>query len=107
MLQLLNALNNVFKRTQLWGVTSHARLILHNGDDITLGGYVIISSVGLTFYTVEYLLPMIKRPWQNAKVTGEVDTLAQAVDYILIAMRESEDWVGNEELTELLAERNL
>ena len=111
MLQLLEAMNNLFKQTQLWGVTSHARLILVNANDTSSNWYVTVSSVGsgagYAFYRIDYLLPLAKRPWQYAQVTGEVDTLAQAINHVLIAMRESEGWVGNEELTRLLSERNL
>jgi hypothetical protein len=107
MLQLLDALSEVFEQTQIWGVTSHARLVLLDDSGMPSGGHVTISSPGFTFYTIEYLLPIAKQPWQNAQVTGGVDTLEKAIDYVLIAMRESEGWIGNKELTRLLAERNL
>jgi hypothetical protein len=107
MLRLIEEINRVFKQTDLWGLTSHAQLILLSADDIVSADCVILSSSGFTFYTIAYPLPVAKRPWQNAQVVGEVDTLEQAINYLLIAMRESQGWIGNEELLRLLAERSL
>jgi len=110
MLQLITELNLLFKQTQLWGVTSHAKLHLQNCPDTAAKSYVSVIGFNITgyvWYAISYQLPVYKRPWPNAQVTGEVDSLARAVDYLLIAMRESEGWLGNEELAKLLTERNL
>jgi hypothetical protein len=89
------------------GLTSHSRLILQSADDSASEWYVTINSIGPDYYFFEYLLPANRRPWRNAQVRGEAQSLADAEKYLLIAMRESEGWVGNEELNKLLAERNL
>ena len=107
MLRLIDVINGLFKQTQIWGLTSHARLILQNTDDSATGSYVTISSSGQNYYHVEYLLPVDKQPWSYAQVSGQAQSLTEAENYLLIAMRESEGWVGNEELNRLLAERNL
>lgn len=107
MLQLIEVIDKLFKQTLIWGLTSHARLILQNADDSASDWYVTLSSSGSEYYHVEYLLPVEKQPWSNAQVQGNVQSLAELEKYLLIAMRESEGWVGNEELSRLLAERNL
>jgi hypothetical protein len=107
MLKLLKLINTLFKQTQIWGLTSHASLLLQTTDDSASGWYVAIGSSGQDYYYLEYLLPVNKQPWCNAQVRGEVQSLAEAEKYLLIAMRESEGWLGNEELYKLLAERNL
>jgi hypothetical protein len=107
MIQLISVMNNLFKQTQIWGLTSHARLVLLNLDDSASDWYVTVGSIGHNYYFFEYLLPINKQPWSNAQVKGETQSLAQAENYLLIAMRESEGWVGNKELNSLLAERNL
>lgn len=107
MIQLIGSIDNLFEQTQIWGLTSHARLILQNTDDSASDWYVTIGSIGHNYYFFEYLLPTSKRPWGNAQVKGETQSLAEAENYLLIAMRESEGWVGNEELNRLLTERSL
>jgi hypothetical protein len=107
MLQLIAVINNLFRQTHIWGLTSHARLILQNADDSASGWYVTLSGFGSEYYCIEYLLPVSKQPWSNAQVQGSVQSLAELEKYLLIAMRESEGWIGNEELSRLLAERNL
>lgn len=107
MIQFIGVINSLFKQTQIWGLTSHARLILQSADDSASEWYVTISSIGHDYYFFEYLLPANKRPWSNAQVKGETQSLADAEKYLLIAMRESEGWLGNEELDKLLAERDL
>ena len=107
---LLTELNTLFKQTQLWGVTSHAKLNVQNYPDTAAGSFVSIigsSGAGQLWYTINYQLPAHKCPWPNAQVTGEADSLARAIDYLLIAMRESEGWLGNNELAKLLTERGL
>lgn len=103
MLDLLKVINDIFKDTLIHGLTSHARLILQNADDWEADCYVVISSDGMNEYRFEYQMPIGKRPWPNAYVIGIATTLDQARQYLLIAMRESEGWVGNAELESLLS----
>jgi hypothetical protein len=108
--QLLTELNALFKQTQLWGVTSHTKLHVKNYPSTAARSYVLVngfSGAGQMWYDISYQLPDRKCPWPNAQVTGETDSLSKAIEYILIAMRESEGWLENDELERLLAERNL
>ena len=104
MLLFLETVNELFKETILWAHTSHARLVLHTKNELASSDLVIISSAGLEEYYFEYLLPPHKSPWSHAMVRGEAKNIEEAKRYLLIAMRESEGWVGNKELEELLKE---
>lgn len=58
-------------------------------------------------YQLEYLLPASKRPWEQAFVQGQSQSLAETKQYLLIAMRESEGWVGNQAFEAVLAQHGL
>lgn len=102
MITLLQLINKLFLDTQLWGLTSHDRLVIQSKDDSGADWYIIISNVGPKEYYFEYLLPSHKSPWPHAMVRGEAKNLEEAKKYLLIAMRECEGWVGNKELERLL-----
>lgn len=102
MLDLLKVINDTFKDTVIYGLTSHARLILQNADGWEADCYVVISSDGMKEYRFEYQMPISKRPWPHAYVIGIATSLEQVKQYLLIAMRESEGWVDNAELESLL-----
>jgi len=101
MLAFLEMANDLFKETTIWCFTSHARLVLQNQDKIG-EELVVISNISLDTYYFEYLLPTHKSPWHHAMVRGEAKNLEEAKRYLLIAMRESEGWVGNKELERLI-----
>lgn len=105
MIQLIKMINETFKETELWGLTSHARLVIQSEDDWTSKWYVIIASIGTDDYYFEYLMPKDKQPWKNAMVRGEAKSLEEARKFLLIAMKESEGWKGNLELEKLLDDR--
>ena len=104
MLSLLKLINELFTNTQLWGLTSHYRLVIQSEDNWKSDWLIIISNIGVDEYYFEYLIPTHKSPWPNAMVRGEAKNIEDAKRYLLIAMRESEGWVGNKELDKLLKE---
>jgi hypothetical protein len=103
MLRFVTAVNELFQETQLWGLTSHARLVIQNASNWESEWLVTVSSVGAQYY-LEYLLPADKRPWEGAYVRGEAKSLEEAKTYLLISMRESQGWTGNQELQRRLQE---
>lgn len=107
MLNLIKLIDDTFKDTLIWGLTSHARLVLQNSDNWQTPWYVIISNIGTKEYYFEYLLPFDKRPWQNAYVRGEANNIEEAKNYLLIAMERCGGWIGNLELKKLLVDNNL
>ena len=112
MLRFIDVINDLFKETLIWGLTSHARMVLQNADDSASEWYVTIIGSGLGVaelaeYYFEYLVPPDKQPWANAHMKGEASSLAEAEKYLLIAMHESRGWEGNEELQRLMVKRSL
>lgn len=108
MLQLLEVLNDLFPQMALWGLTSMARLGLSPDPEFTKAWFVLLSSAIIPdVYQVEYLLPARKRPWEQAFVQGQSQSVAETKRYVLMAMRESEGWVGNQEFEAVLAQHGL
>lgn len=112
MLRLIDMINKLFKETLIWGLTSHARLLLLRTDDSASPWYVVmigssLEIIGIADYQFEYLVPADKQPWANAQMKGEAANLAEAERYLLIAMYESKGWEGNKELNRLTVERGL
>ena len=103
MLRLVQRINELFKDTPLWGLISHARLIVQRINDSTSPWFVKIAADIMGSYHLKYLLPATAQPWPNATVCGEAKTLAEAEHYLLIAMRECGGWASNSELAGLLA----
>lgn len=101
MIELINLINQTFVDTQIWGLTSHDRLVLLNENMWNSRWHVIIESYGYKDYCFEYAIPESKSPWENGMVRGFA-TIAEARRYLIIAMNESEGWKGNEELEALL-----
>jgi hypothetical protein len=112
MLRLIDMIKKLFKETLIWGLTSHARLLLLNTDGSASPWYVAmvgssLEITGIPDYQFEYLVPADKQPWANAQMKGEAANLAEAERYLLIAMYESQGWEGNKELNRLMVERGL
>ncbi|WP_299099662.1 hypothetical protein [uncultured Winogradskyella sp.] len=103
MLKFVEMLNENFKKTKIWGLTSHSRLILQNEDKWDSKWFVIIEALGHEYY-FEYLITDDKKPWKNATVKGVTRNLVDAKKYLLISMNESGGWNNNLELERLLKE---
>lgn len=101
MLRFVQLINGMFKETLIYGLISHARLVLQNVDDWKFPWYVIVSNLGSDYY-FEYLLPSDKQPWENAYVSGKANTIEEAKMYLLIAMNECGGWADNSELKQLM-----
>jgi hypothetical protein len=106
--QLLAVLNDLFPQMPLWGLTSMARLGLSSDSEFTNAWFVLVSSAIIPdSYQLEYVLPANQRPWEHAVVQGQSYSVEQTKRYVLIAMRESEGWVGNVEFEAVLAQHGL
>ncbi len=107
MLELLDLVDEMFQETKIFGLTSMMGLLLFAEDDVPFPWYVKISSFGIRDYHFEYLLPEEQAPWPHAFVRGEARNLADAKNYLLIAMHRSQGWKNNPELKRLLKENNI
>lgn len=104
MIQLINLIDQNFKKTQIWGLTSHYRLVLLTENNWDTRWHVIIENIGSDEYYFDYAMPDEKSPWPNAMVRGVAKSLEEAKKYLAISMNESGAWKGNEELINLLTE---
>jgi hypothetical protein len=102
MLSIIDLLNAKFIETKLYGLTSLYSLNLLPEDTYKSPWYVSFTTDGTRFH-IDYLVPESRQPWPNARVSGEAETIEQAIEFIVIAMAKSEGWVGNKELEKLLA----
>jgi len=108
MLQLLEVLNELFPQMTLWGLTSMAQLGLSPDPKFTNAWFVLLSSAIIPgAYQVEYLMPANRRPWEDAFVQGQSQSVEETKRYLLIAMRESEGWAGNQAFEAVLAKYGL
>ncbi|WP_318311749.1 hypothetical protein [Flagellimonas crocea] len=106
MLTFIEMINEIFKETKIWGLTSHSRLVLQTEDRWDSEWYVIINALGHEYY-FEYLLTDDKKPWENATVKGVVQNLEDAKKHLLISMNECGGWKNNTELKKLLDENGI
>ncbi|WP_299261859.1 hypothetical protein [uncultured Aquimarina sp.] len=102
MINLIELINILFKDTQIWGLTSHDRLVLLSENNWESRWHVIIENIGSKEFYFEYLMPENKSPWENGIVKGVAGTISEVERYLAIAMRESEGWNDNLELENLL-----
>ncbi|GAB3837680.1 hypothetical protein [Hymenobacter jeollabukensis] len=108
MLAFVAMINRTFGKTQLWGLTSLARLVIQAEDDWKSPWYIIVAASAMPGqYLFEYRLPPERAPWPGATVNGEAKSLNEAERYLLIAMRECEGWADNQELQQLLTKSSL
>jgi hypothetical protein len=96
MLDLIARLRAAPDARRAWGLTSHTRLCLLASDTHTSPWYVIVSALDHRNFNVEYLMPSSLAPWPHARVTGEAQTVEEAVRKTFIAMERCEGWARTE-----------
>lgn len=106
MLKVLKLLNETFKDTVIYGLTSHSSLILLSKDTYRSPWYVAINGLDTEYY-IEYLIPENKQPWPNAYVKGSTTSLDELKKYIIIAMTESKGWEDSNELKKMYLDQKL
>ncbi len=100
MLKVTKLINDTFKDTVIYGLTSYASLNFLIQDDSQSDWLVTINSSGDEFY-IEYLMTKNNRPWPNARVKGSTKSLDEFKILIVIAMTESQGWNESSELKAL------
>lgn len=110
MLSVLELINETFKETTIYGLTSHTTLLLLNKDSSLSPWYVGINGLETApngqrnEYHIEYLMQSDNQPWSNARVQGGTTSLDELRKYIVIAMIESKGWTDSDELKKLYKE---
>jgi uncharacterized protein YjgD (DUF1641 family) len=103
MLNVLKLLDETFKETKIYGLTSHATLLLLNEDSSLSPWFVALNGLEDEYY-IEYAMTPDKQPWTNAKVKGGTKSLAEPKKLIVIAMTESGGWTDSKELDKLYSD---
>ena len=110
MLNVIKLINETFKETTIYGLTSHAILLLLNKDSslgpwyIAINGRETAREGKRNEYYIEYLMTSDKQPWDNARIKGATTSLDELRKYIVIAMIESKGWTDSDELRKLYKE---
>ena len=92
MLQLLPLVEALCSDIPVWGMSSHATLVLLAEDASDAPGFVRISPVGKHGYEISYLMPEHEAPWPYARVTGHAPDTQSAGEMIRVAMQKSGGW---------------
>jgi hypothetical protein len=100
MLKVVQHVNWHFKDAIVFGLTSHASLNLLSEDNSNSDWLVTINSMAGEFY-IEYLMPISKQPWPNARVNGSTKSFDELKIFLVIAMHESQGWTDSRELQKL------
>lgn len=101
MLSFIEMVNETFLKTQLYGLTSHYRLVIQSEDDYKSDWFVTVICDNSNNYHFSYLMPEAIGPWKAARVNGIAHGVEEARKYLIIAMMECRGWAENEELQRL------
>jgi hypothetical protein len=99
MIDLVQYLQKLKGEERVFGLTSHTRLLLLAEDKYDAECYVRISALDNHSYIIEYLMPERFSPWPQAYVQGKADSLERAAKMVLTAMRCSEGWNFDDDVT--------
>lgn len=86
MLTIVDLINKTFSKTKIYGLTSHAHLLLLSQDNSESDWHVSIIANGLKEFHIEYMLPKNKQPWTGATVKGAAKSIDELKKYIIVAM---------------------
>jgi hypothetical protein len=92
MLDLIARLQSLPDGRQVFGLTSHARLVLLAEDTYTSPWFIIIAALDKRNYFVEFLMPESAAPWPRAYVRGEGRSEDEAIQMIETAMERCKGW---------------
>lgn len=101
MLKVIDLINKTFMETIIYGLTSHAHLLLLSENNTLSDWHVAIVADGLEEYHIEYQMTKDSQPWENAIIKGGTKSIEEFKNYIIIAMFESRGWDKNDELNKL------
>jgi hypothetical protein len=94
MLEWIKRIELELPDLEIWGLTSHYRLVLMSTDTFEGDWSVIIIGQQGNF-KVDYLIPKENAPWTNAYVTGETTDFEEALKMSLIGIKNSGAWKKN------------
>ena len=100
MLAVVAAINTTFVETKIYGLTSHAHLLLCPEDHVPADWYISLIANGQE-YCIEYKMTKAHRPWEGAVMKGATKSPEEFRRYIIIALFECGGWGKSTELERL------
>ncbi|KQW36545.1 hypothetical protein [Rhizobacter sp. Root404] len=94
MLALIGALRDVPSSLSAYGMTHMHQLGLRAEDDERAPELVMLMASSMYGISIEYLLPEDEAPWPYAWVKGDTQSVDEAKEMVLTAMRRSGGWPG-------------
>jgi hypothetical protein len=94
MLALIDALREVPSPLRAYGMTHMHQLGLRAEDDERAPELVMLMASSMYGIFIEYLLPEDEAPWPYAWVKGDTQSVDEAKEMVLTAMRRSGGWPG-------------
>lgn len=104
MLEIIDLIDKTFIDTKIYGLTSHAHLLLLSEDDSMSDKHVAIIANGIEEYHIEYQMTKDSQPWENATIKGTTKSIEEFKKFIIIAMFESQGWNKSTELNKLFSQ---
>jgi len=104
MLKIIDLINKTFTETKIYGLTSHAHLLLLSENNSMSDWHVVLIANGLKEYHIEYQMTKDSQPWENATIKGATKSIEEFKNLIIIAMSESQGWSKSAELNKLFTQ---
>ena len=98
MLKLVQNLNDTFKDSIIWAMTSHEYLILQNENNSEARSWVVVNNLGDEKYYITYQKYDESLVLKHTEISLVANSLEDAKKLILNAMNETEAWRDSIEL---------
>jgi hypothetical protein len=83
MLEFISIVNETFKNSTLFGLTSHYSLVIQATDNWEDGWFVTVYSIGDKKFQFEYKMSEKESPWNYAIVKGQANTVSEAKEFLI------------------------
>ena len=101
MITAVELIDRLFPTTQLFGLTSHGRLVLLSHDSSKPPWHIIVSHQ-IHEYQLEHMLGRNQHPWPGATALCTAKTIDELEKLLVLAMDLTGAWSDNEELKRLI-----
>lgn len=101
MLSVIEMINKTFSVTEIYGLTSHAHLLLMATDNSKAEYFVAIIANEDDEFHLEYSVPKFPQRWRNPILKVATKSLNEFNQAIIVAMSKSNGWPESCELKNL------
>ena len=103
MLKVIELIDTTFVETQLYGLTSHAHLLLLSENDSMSDWHVALIG-NSEEYVVEYRITDENQSQRNPSIKVVTKSIEEFKNALIIALLESQGWTKNNELNKLFSQ---